>query len=713
MSALRTPAGPPQRPLLAAALALAAGAALVAPEGPRSDRDGALVLGLVLALGSLAAGAGLPPLTALAAWLCLPVGALRAAAVDAAAPIEGAEAWTQPGEGSALLAGVDAGAPPTERALWPATGPFTPALARRPIAWFPHPDEVVRLTPAVGQAVDAAPEGPAEGPTEGPPAEVDEESMSTPSAGVNAPWMMLVGELRETRATGLARLAAADEDHEHMGLLAALLLGDRSEVAPEIGEHFTRTGTRHLLALSGLHVGLVAWLLGRPLARFLQGAVAALWPARLRRPRVIGPAAFLALLALAFIPLAGSGAPAARAAVALAVAALGDLVGPGAARGRRPDTRSLWGLALGLEVLVRPTAPLDLGVQLSYGATLALLLAYGPVRAGLGACLPNRGSLAAVDRAGRSRPAMLRVPGNVLLGYGLSALAVGAVATLATLPMTWARFGEWSPIGVVATPLVMPAVTVALVSGYAWLAAPQLVPLALPDRALEAAVRVLAWCDGWPGTPWLLPPASLAALLPPTVAAVGLVAGSGRIRRRWLAGGGSAVALWFTLVAAGGRAPLPTDLEVVQFDVGRGQAAVLRAPGSGVWVVDAGTVERAGLTSRALGPLLRAWGARDVHVVLTRADRAHGSALPWLTSRFRVPVWLGAAPEELERALAAQRGGKGLRESVGTWSAAAGTLVWRTPGGLELELSGTAPGPLQVRARWRAGDWHTISAGAG
>lgn len=59
------------------------------------------------------------------------------------------------------------------------------------------------------------------------------------------------------------------EDPAARGLGLALLCGDRSELPPGLPDLFTRTGTRHLLAVSGLHVGLLAWLILGRVARLL------------------------------------------------------------------------------------------------------------------------------------------------------------------------------------------------------------------------------------------------------------------------------------------------------------------------------------------------------------------------------------------------------------------------------------------------------------
>jgi ComEC/Rec2-related protein len=771
----------PSRPLVVAALALAAGSATTSP----GERDGAWSIAAVTGAGALHAARGLPLPHAVALLALAPAGAWRAqagaldedrmaacGATGGAAeapyagglrPVDGTtafgdERWHLTGDAPAfelrpglVRAGELAAVSAAARGLHPATGPFTDKRSRRPFVLLPRADEVVRLGPA---------------PDRSPASLRAHTSALERLDAVSPPTSLLgrvTGELEAARARGLERIAAAgrgatglaahDAEEEadadgdtteldgapygtvpagstpvggtpagvqlaHAGLLAALLLGASEDVDYEVGEHFTRTGTRHIISLSGFHFSLIAWLLGRPLALWAQTLLWSIGAALIRlvasrsapfasagvaRSRVshhvrsaaralTSQSVLLALGALAFLPVAGSAAPAARAAVALALASLADLIGRGAARGRRPDGVTLWSTALLLEVLARPAAPLAVSVQLSYGATLALIVVFRPTLTLLRALLPGGGRIAPVDRRGRRRAALWRVPAERSLGAVLGALAAGVVATLATLPITWARFGEWSPIGVVATALVMPFVTAALAGGYAWLLAPDLAPLALPAWSLELLVQTLAWCDTLPTTPLVLPvvstdrlvlsvTAALAALVyagrrpevdSPTSAARG---GTGSVGGAAGSAGGAAAAppsrlrlLALAAAAALVLAPMrrtadaPRGLELVGCDVGRGRAFLLRAPDLGVWLIDGGSSERAGVARRALLPTLRAWGAQEVGVVLTSSDRAHGSALPWLVERFDVHTWVGAAPESV--GVSARRNSERLRVDV-------------------------------------------------
>jgi competence protein ComEC len=147
------------------------------------------------------------------------------------------------------------------------------------------------------------------------------------------------------------------------GLLRGLGVGDRSGMSADQWRVLQRTGTSHLLAISGLHVGLVASLvfflarkgwsvLGRPLR----------WPA----PRIAALCAMFA--ALAYAMLAGFQVPAQRALIMVCVWMLAILW-----QGR-PEPWRVWSLALWMILLFDPLSVLSAGFWLSFAAVALILL---------------------------------------------------------------------------------------------------------------------------------------------------------------------------------------------------------------------------------------------------------------------------------------------------------------------------------------------------
>jgi len=404
----------------------------------------------------------------------------------------------------------------------------------------------------------------------------------------------------------------------------ALLLGRTSELDWETRDLFVRTGCRHLLAVSGLHVVLLAVLVVGPLARLAAWAVLGRASASFEGvARIVG-------LAL-YVPVAGSGAPVVRAACALALTWLATPLA-----GRRSDGRSVLAAAALVELMLDPRAPLDVGVQLSYAAAGALVVLHGTVRARLERALAG-GVPAVTDRLGRPRRAgaARRAVARATVRLCANGWAAALVASGATLPFAWWHFGEWSPLEIGVAPL-----TVTLLSGWLGAAWAELlgwpVPSAWLDVPADLLLGLLRLLDRLPGTPVLLPerPAWALALVA-GLAFVALARAQRPAERAALAGFGWLLLPW---------QPTPARLELVALDVGHGSAVVVRTPGEPPWIFDAGTRDRSGLARHALAPLLRRWDGGAPVVCLSHADRDHHSALDWVAERSAPARWIGARP---------------------------------------------------------------------
>ncbi|MCU7846034.1 MAG: DNA internalization-related competence protein ComEC/Rec2 [Candidatus Thiodiazotropha sp. (ex Monitilora ramsayi)] len=167
------------------------------------------------------------------------------------------------------------------------------------------------------------------------------------------------------RASIAARLDSIVQDSQSAALIKALTIGDRRGLESEDWRVFTNTGTSHLIAISGLHIGLVAgWLLF--LGQWLWRRSERL---SLRLP-ALRAGAFIGLLgAVIYAALSGFALPTQRALVMLAVALGGMMLGR-----EISHARSL-SVALFLVVLIDPLAPLSAGFWLSFGAVALILLA--------------------------------------------------------------------------------------------------------------------------------------------------------------------------------------------------------------------------------------------------------------------------------------------------------------------------------------------------
>lgn len=161
---------------------------------------------------------------------------------------------------------------------------------------------------------------------------------------------------------------------DELAVLSALTVGDKEELSEDVVETYSVAGASHILALSGLHIGLISALL---LFFF-----APLW----NRWRVLKPFLFLLVIALlgGFAFLTGLSASVVRAVVLCSLGLLSVLF----SACRKPAPNLLAATAF-LMLLFNPMWLFDVGFQLSFSAVVAILLLqpglYGwlPVRNGL------------------------------------------------------------------------------------------------------------------------------------------------------------------------------------------------------------------------------------------------------------------------------------------------------------------------------------------
>jgi len=266
-------------------------------------------------------------------------------------------------------------------------------------------------------------------------------------------------------------------------LLEALLIGVREDVPGDLYDGFMRTGSLHILALSGLHVTV------------LYGAVAALlWFLRTRWQRFL--AATLVLLFYQF--LAGFMPSLLRATVMIVIGGIAVLLD----RDHEPiNVLALSGIVL---LLIDPFQAFTLSFQLSFLALAGILV--------IGALF--------------QRPLASHLPRFLLL-----AVAMSAGAQAATLPLVIARFGSYYPSGLVASLVLVPLTTGYLWAGLAWLPF-SIVPWPLLHdffaRAFSVFYEVVRFCadalSRIPGmtftpsiAPWLAAGAAIVLVLAATV----------------------------------------------------------------------------------------------------------------------------------------------------------------------------------------------------
>ncbi|MGH7947671.1 MAG: ComEC/Rec2 family competence protein, partial [Candidatus Binataceae bacterium] len=280
------------------------------------------------------------------------------------------------------------------------------------------------------------------------------------------------------RAAGTAGIIEAARDHIRRFIdeslapaeaaeMRALVIGDRTGVSRALYDQFVRTGTVHLLSISGLHLSFVAatvFLLVRLLL------IPAFALTSLGRANKIAALAAVGA-ALAYALLAGDSIPTVRSLIMVAAYMFALVIDRG-----REAIASL-ALAALIICVALPGSSADIGFQLSFASVLVILL--GMRRYAAWTAKVKHERLLPVERVPRSW---------VAAEWGVGYLAVSFWALLATAPLTAFHFNQFSLVGLVANPIVVPIVGLgATVTG---LAASAMSFVSMP------AARALLWIGG-------------------------------------------------------------------------------------------------------------------------------------------------------------------------------------------------------------------------
>ncbi len=517
-------------------------------------------------------------------------------------------------------AGLPGGCTGTVRAIWPGDHPVPPTGARihLPARWegrgFPEAGRGewagrLRLHPG-GSSVRASPANPGGPPPPGgagvlggepPPHPVLESGPREWALALRGRILDRVGVLWPQRAP----------------MVEALVMARREHLDPDLRAAFGLSGTAHLLAISGFHVGVVAGLL----LAFLR--LAGLHPRR--------SALFAALGAWGYVLSIGAPDAALRASVLLSLLALARI------RGRPAFSVGTLSTAfLGL-LVVDPGALRSVGFQLSFAGTLGLVTLRGPMEVWV-----DRGW----RRLGRTPPR--RRPGagtgERWLRGSSEGLVAGIAATLPTLPFLAWHFDRISLVGIPATLAIAPWISLAI-PGIGAALAVSLVYLPAAgflaggvDLLLAGVEAMVLWTAHLPGAAFWV---SRAGLMGAGVGG-GLAWG---VLRRWTAGRirprvRTAIATLAGIVGVllAPLAPGPATLDLHLIDVGQGDALALRLPDGGWVAVDAGP-RSAGWDAgaRRVVPYLRREGVRRLEaLVLSHPHLDHIGGAPALLREFPV-----------------------------------------------------------------------------
>lgn len=420
--------------------------------------------------------------------------------------------------------------------------------------------------------------------------------LAPPGAGVDA-WR------QQLRRWILGRAEPAHQD-----LLLALLIGDRSEINADRWRYLQATGTNHLVAISGLHVGFVA-VLGFWLGTGVGRLGNMFWH---RLPTTVPAHLCASALALVYSALAGFSLPTQRALIMVLIAQWAWM------RRRSFKPAQCLVIALVAVVVLDPLASLDMGFWLSYGAVAILMLAFSG-RHATSVPWPGR----SLFEAQWAVFIGLLVPLAVLLN---SNALLAPVANMLAIPLVTFAVVPWLLMGAM------------LHTFWPWLSD---LNLRIAEMGLQGLAYWLRWLvelGGQGVTPVIsMAPASLVLAL----LAVALLFCPKGFTGRWL---GYPALLLAVLIPP---APSP-PLTVTTLDVGQGLAMVVRTPNHTL-VFDTGLAysERMEAGGAIIAPYLRRYGKTLIDkVVVSHEHSDHAGGLPGLLVHMPVRRLLLGQPLE-------------------------------------------------------------------
>lgn len=259
----------------------------------------------------------------------------------------------------------------------------------------------------------------------------------------------------EQRAKLLDRLSDHGVDGSAYAVVAAMALGDKSQLTKELKDTYAVTGASHILALSGLHLGIIYTLLSLLLS----------W----RRWEVVSQIVIIVCI-WQYVFLVGMATSVVRSAVMLTVYALLSL-------GHR-DKMSVNTLAFAAIVMLlfNPRSLFDIGFQLSFMAVLAILLFY-PLFEGVW-----------------SQSFLLD---HRIFRWLWTMLAVSLAAQIGVAPLIAYYFGRFSNYFLLTNLMVVPAATLILYLSLVVLIFPSLAYILI--YMVGVLNRLLTWLAACPG----------------------------------------------------------------------------------------------------------------------------------------------------------------------------------------------------------------------
>lgn len=386
-------------------------------------------------------------------------------------------------------------------------------------------------------------------------------------------------------------------------ILSALILGDRSEVPEEVYQAFAQSGTVHVLALSGLHVGFILALLWGLLS-FLRV------PFRYRVVITIGGLWFYA-------GIADMTPSVVRAVVMTTVVLTGELI-----QRRRMLMNNLL-VAMIVILFADPHSLFDIGFQLSFTAVISIVWIYPKIES----LFRQTG----IYKDGR----------NPVLNKALTLMMISIAAQIGTLPFTAYYFYRIPILATIANVFVIPLSGIVMMIGFisAWLSQFAMTAAVWYANLNEWLIYLMTAIPGWSVR---LPFAyadyyGMSAGLLIVYYLVLIWISLWRYRFVRMAGIYSLLILVNITVWRNGIFR-DQELTVSFLDVGQGDCAVVRSPVGEVILIDAGDkTEIYDYGESVIAPFLRKQGIERINrLIMTHPHNDHIGGMGYLLRNFNI-----------------------------------------------------------------------------
>lgn len=447
---------------------------------------------------------------------------------------------------------------------------------------------------------------------------IQQPNIERTASGQGNPFRTALYATKDQARNVIARLLPDPE----ASLLQGILLGIKTAIPDDLYDDFNATGTSHIIVISGANLLIIAALFSRSFGR-LFGKRRAYW--------------FTMIGLVLYVMLVGADPVVTRAGVMAGLFVTARHLG-------RQSTAyvSLLASAM-LLTLINPLTLWNVGFQLSFAATLGLILFTPPIEG-----LFERGLTRYVSPAQAQKG----------MRYLNDFLIVTLAAMILVIPLVIYHFGRLSLVAPIANLLILPVqAPIMITGGVATLTG--LIPF------LEPVARVIAWVPwlclaytkwvvnlmaAWPAASIQIGHTSAGWLLAYYILLLGIAwtvsHREGSASRLWTRA--TSRASWKVMLGLSLAAAILSWLAVLQLpdgqlhvaflDVGQGDAILVTAPQGQQVLIDGGPSQTA-LTS-ALGKQMPFWDRSIDLLFMTHPDGDHTTGLTAVLNRYKVGQWL-------------------------------------------------------------------------